>query len=191
MSKYILISGSPRKGNTDYVLLEIYNNLKGDKELIFLKDINLKHCNGCLNCYETNECVINDKMSKVFKKLLIADIIIIGSPNYYGNVSGLLKDFIDRTIPSYETKSLKNKKLISIMVGGGETQIAGKFHKEAIKGFVKFNQLDLVKTFNFKAFQADDLKQSPDDSKIEIDKIVGEIENSKISGNNGFLPPQE
>ena len=31
MPKYILISGSPRKGNTDYVLSEIYNNLKGSE----------------------------------------------------------------------------------------------------------------------------------------------------------------
>jgi len=180
MSKYILISGSPRKGNTDFVLSEIYNGLKGDKELILLRDISLKHCNGCLTCYRTNECVIDDKMSKIFKKLLAADVIIIGSPNYYGNVSGLLKDFIDRTIPSYETKSLKGKKLISIMVGGGETWITEKFHKEAIKGFVKYNQLDLIKTFNFKAFQANDLKQSSG-SKIEIDKIIKEIENSKVA----------
>ena len=36
MSKYILISGSPRKGNTEYVLLEIYNNLK--KEIQELKE---------------------------------------------------------------------------------------------------------------------------------------------------------
>ena len=179
MPKYILISGSPRKGNTDFVLSEVYNNIKGDKELIFLRDINLKRCNGCLSCYETNECVINDEMSKIFKKLLTADMIIIGSPNYYGNVSGLLKDFIDRTIPSYETKSLKNKKLISIMVGGGEAQITEKFHKEAIKGFVKYNQLDLIKTFNFKAFEANDLKQAPD-SKIETGKIVEEIENSEV-----------
>ena len=179
MPKYILISGSPRKGNTDFVLSNIYNNLKGDKELILLRNIDLNHCNGCLTCYETNKCVINDEMSRFFKKLLVADVIIIGSPNYYGNVSGLLKDFIDRTIPSYETKSLKNKKLISIMVGGGETQITEKFHKEAIKGFVKYNQLDLVETFNFKAFQANDLKQSPD-SKVKIDKIVKEIENSEV-----------
>ncbi len=179
MLKYILISGSPRKGNTDYVLSNIYNSLKGDKELIFLRDIDLKRCNGCLSCYKTNECVINDEMSGIFKRLLVADVIIIGSPNYYGNVSGLMKDFIDRTIPSYETKSLKNKKLISIMVGGGETQITEKFHKEAIRGFVKYNQLDLIKTFNFKAFQANDLKQSPD-SKIEIDRIIEEIENGKV-----------
>ena len=156
----LLICGSPRKGNTDWVLTEIYNNLNIDKELIFLRDKDINDCNGCLSCYKTNECVINDEMNEIFEKLLNADIIIIGSPNYYGNVSGLLKRFIDRTIPSYETKSLKNKKLISIMVGGSKVQITAKFHKDAIKGFVDYNQLDLIETFNFEAFHTTDLKQS-------------------------------
>ncbi|MCK5476570.1 MAG: hypothetical protein KAI55_01480, partial [Candidatus Aenigmarchaeota archaeon] len=59
-----------------------------------------------------------------------------------------------------ETKSLKNKKLISIMVGGSKVQITAKFHKDAIKGFVDYNQLDLIETFNFEAFHTTDLKQS-------------------------------
>jgi multimeric flavodoxin WrbA len=110
-------------------------------------------------------------MRNVFDKLLKAELIIIGSPLYYGNVSGLTKSLIDRTIPAYENELLKGKKLISIMVGGGETKITAKFHKEAIRGFVKYNKLKLLKIFNFQGFEANDLRDDPSAMK-EISKII-------------------
>ncbi|NOQ37962.1 hypothetical protein GQ472_03660 [archaeon] len=174
MTKYLLISGSPRKGNTDFVLSKVYESLNEKKELIFLRDLNFSHCKGCLTCYSTGACVIKDDMEQLFSSLLSADMIIIGSPLYYGNVSGLMKQFIDRTIPAYESKSLKDKQLLSIMVGGGKVQVTEKFHREAIKGFVKYNRLDLIETYNFEAFEADDLKQDVQ-SKMQISEIVRKI----------------
>ena len=172
--KVLAISGSPRKGNTDYILSKIYEKLDSEKELIFLRDLKLEHCTGCLSCQKTNECILDDDMKTLLEKLLAADIIIIGSPNYYGNVSGLMKDFIDRTHPCYKAESLKNKKLISIMVGGGKLQLTADFHKEAIKGFVKYNKLNLVKTFDFLGFHKNDSKE---DVNIEakISEILKEI----------------
>ncbi len=131
-----------------------------------------------LICHEKNECVIDDDMNKLHKKLLEADVIIIGSPNYYGNVSGLMKNFIDRTLPSYEIKSLRNKKLISIMVGGDKIQTTENFHKEAIRGFVKYNRLDLVGLYCFEAYDANDLKQNPE-SKNLISSIVNKLTHCK------------
>lgn len=174
MTKYLLISGSPRKGNTDFILSKIYENLNGKKELILLRNLNFSHCKGCLTCYSSGTCVIKDDMEQLFNKLLSADVIIIGSPLYYGNVSGLMKQFIDRTIPAYESKSLKSKQLVSIMVGGGKVQVTEKFHKEAIKGFIKYNELNLVDIYNFEAFEANDLKQNRQ-SKMQISEIARKI----------------
>ena len=175
MKKYILlISGSPRRGNTDFVLSKIYEKIDGRKELIRIKDLNFQHCQGCLKCYLTGKCVLQDDMSKLFSKLLMADLIVIGSPLYYGNISGLMKNFIDRTIPAYENNALKNKKLVSIMVGGGETKTTAKFHKEVIRGFVKYNKLNLITTFNFQAFEINDLKKDST-SVTGINKIVKKI----------------
>ena len=111
MTKALLISGSPRKGNTDFVLSKIYENISDDKELIFLREKQIKHCIGCLNCHNKPECVINDDMSEIRKKMLDSDVLIIGTPNYFDNISGLLKDFVDRTHPFYKAGLLKGKKL--------------------------------------------------------------------------------
>lgn len=174
MAGYLLISGSPRDGNTDFVLSKIYESLNGEKELVFLRALNFSHCKGCLACYSTGACVIKDDMEQLFSSLLSADLIIIGSPLYYGNVSGLMKQFIDRTIPAYRSRALKGKQLVSIMVGGGKVEITEKFHKEAIKGFIEYNRLNLIDTYNFEAFEADDLKQDVQ-SKMQISEIARKI----------------
>lgn len=174
MPKYLLISGSPRKGNTDFILSKIYKAIKGDKELIFLKDKKIKHCLGCLICHSRPKCAINDDMAEILGKLLKSDIIIMGTPNYFDNVSGLLKDFIDRTHPFYKTESLKNKKLILIMVGGGEIKGSQKYLDLVMKGFIKYQKFNLIGSYCFKALYSIDLKQNPK-SMIQIEKIIKKI----------------
>lgn len=178
MPKYILILGSPRKGNTDYILSEIFNKLGNGAKLVFLRDLKINFCKGCLACYETGKCVQADDMEGLFQKLLEAKLIILGSPLYYGNVSALTKNFIDRTIPAYDHELLKNKKIISIMVGGGDTATTEEFHKEVIRGFVKYNKLNLIKRFNFQGFEADDLlKEQGVEGKIsEIVELIKECD---------------
>jgi multimeric flavodoxin WrbA len=57
-------------------------------------------------------------MTEIRNKMLDSDNIIIGTPNYFDNISGLLKDFVDRTHPFYKFELLKGKKLVLIMIGG-------------------------------------------------------------------------
>lgn len=174
MAKTLLISGSPRKGNTDFVLSRIFDKLNGDKELIFLKDKNIKHCIGCLSCHEKPECVLDDDMAEIGEKMLSADIMIVGTPNYFDNVSGLLKDFIDRTHPFYKSELLKDKKVILIMVGGGGVSGSQKYLGHSMYGFVKYLKLNLIGSYCFQALNQNDLKKDPD-SILKIDEIVAKI----------------
>ena len=43
------------------------------------------------------DCVIKDDMMSVYPKLLNADAIVLATPGYMGMLSGLLKNFLDRT----------------------------------------------------------------------------------------------
>ena len=67
------------------------------------------------NRFETRLFDVKDLNNKI---PIEADLIVIGTPNYFDNVPGLMKDFIDRTVPFYETDKLKGKKLITIVTGG-------------------------------------------------------------------------
>lgn len=165
MTKFLLISGSPREGNTDYILKKIFSGIKSkDKELIILRNKKIEHCCGCLSCDDNKmKCVIKDDMKDIFKELRWADVLIIGTPNYYDNVSGLLKDFIDRTNPYFETEFFKGKKLIDIVVGGGKVTNSKKVSMQAIKSFADSHKLTMISSYQFSGI---------DLNAIENDKIA-------------------
>ena len=119
--KLIAICGSPRKnGNTEIMLKETLKEAQkqGAKtELIQLAGKNIKYCLGCDDC--RYPCRIKDDMGKIYKKMIKADVIIIGSPVYYCNVSGLLKNFMDRcTCLTHPELKLKDKVGGAITVSG-------------------------------------------------------------------------
>lgn len=172
--KYLLISGSPRNGNTDFILTEIFNKLKGRKEILFLRDKNIKHCEGCLSCHNRFDCIIKDDMAEIREKILNTDVFIIGTPRYFDNMTGLLKDFIDRLHPFYRPELLKNKKVILIMVGGGEIESSSRHLAATTSGLIKYLKLDLVGSFCFKALHSDELRQDTT-AKEQIENIVQKI----------------
>lgn len=100
MLKIVGIIGSPRKkGNTDTLVNSVLDGCKeyGAKiEKIYLSDLNYKGCIGCEGCKKTGKCVIKDDMQIVYDKINNADGIVLGSPTYFYNVTGLTKMFMDR-----------------------------------------------------------------------------------------------
>ena len=121
MVKVLAVVGSPRKQNT-YKLVEavadaVAKNKNVTTELIQLSDFNIEHCAGCGEfCEKTGKCKIEDDMQKLYPKLKETDVLIIGTPTYYWNVTGVVKDFIDRTNPLYTPQSLKGKIGVAVAV---------------------------------------------------------------------------
>jgi multimeric flavodoxin WrbA len=157
--KILLISASPRSGNCETILRKISKEVPG--ELILLKDKDIRHCTGCLACHTRPECIIDDDMKQILDKMRAADVLVIATPNYFANMTGLAKDFIDRTHPCYKPKTLKGKKVIFIMVGGSSVEKSATALKEAMYGFVKYQGLDVIGSF---AFQ--------DRFEVPTDKII-------------------
>jgi len=105
--KIIGVCGSPRRGNTEWMLkklLEAASAEGADVELLLLRKMNVRTCYGCLSCEKGGVqrkgiCKIKDDMTAVYPKLLAADAIVLATPVYFEMLSGLLKNFIDRTCP--------------------------------------------------------------------------------------------
>lgn len=179
--KTLLISGSPRAGNTEFVLQQIHDQIKTDKQLILLRNKNIKHCQGCLACDVTNKCIQDDDMREIYKQLEQADLFVIATPNYFENVSGLLKNFIDRTNPFYGTDKLKDKKVIYIVTGQTKEKHCQKVFDNAFKIFTFTHKLDDIGHFCSQAEKINDLKNNPDSEK-QIKKIVSLI--NDLEGKN-------
>jgi multimeric flavodoxin WrbA len=101
MLKAIGIVGSPRKsGNTEILTtycLKAVAEEGIETELIRLAGLDIKGCNACGYCFEhPGECSIEDDLQPIHQKMLDADIIIIGSPVYYGSATSLVKGLLER-----------------------------------------------------------------------------------------------
>ncbi|MEG0371365.1 MAG: flavodoxin family protein [Clostridium sp.] len=94
------IVGSYRKmGNTDILVKKVLEGAKENgitTDYIFLPDFNIKDCTGCEGCKNTYKCVIKDDMQKIYSLIEEADAIVIGSPTYFYNVTGITKNFLNR-----------------------------------------------------------------------------------------------
>lgn len=173
MTKFLLISGSPRQSNTEFILRKIFEALPNDKELILLREKNVNRCKGCLSCDKLKRCVQQDDMQAIYPKMQAADILIIGTSNYFDNVSGLMKDFIDRTNHFYKTNKLKNKKVFFIVVGGGKIKNSQRV-VEALKYFAEAHKLDVAGSYCFQALHLDDIANNPAALR-KIEKIIAQI----------------
>lgn len=110
--KVIAINGSPRKNwNTDILCqkaLEGAASRGAETELIHLYDYEFKGCVSCLACHlksqmDNPHCFYKDALTPVLDKCLEADAIIIGSPVYYGYVTGMVRSFMERFLFPVDT----------------------------------------------------------------------------------------
>ncbi len=108
--KVIAINGSPRKKwNTATLLqkaLEGAASRGAETELIHLYDLNYKGCISCFACKTKGgksygKCAVQDDLTPLFSRIEMSDAIILGSPIYYGTVSGEMKSFMERLLFPY------------------------------------------------------------------------------------------
>lgn len=117
----IAISGSPRKnGNTETLLQRLLARL-GEKgitgELMPLRDKTIKGCRACTECSRRKDRTCNtkdDDFHVVFEAMQRADIIVVGSPVYFGSASPEMMALLDRA--GYVSRS--NGHLFSRKIGG-------------------------------------------------------------------------
>ncbi len=85
-------------------------------------------CDGCMRCGEKPDafCVLEDDMEEIYRKLLWADGLIIGSPVYYGYPSGQLKSMMDRTVALRGNPAEGDKKPMRLKVGGAISVAGGR-----------------------------------------------------------------
>lgn len=122
MLKVVGIVGSPRAGgNTEFMVRTTLKNIETEcieTELVTLHDKNISYCMGCDGCKKTNKCVIEDDMMELTDKIMEADGIIMSSPVYFGDMTGLAKTFIDRLRPLRNVHAFEYKVCGAISTGG-------------------------------------------------------------------------
>ena len=96
----VALMGSPRKhGNTDMLMDEM---IKGAEEKghnvkkYYINDLEVHPCRGCNVCMQGKDCVFKDDGLKITHEIAEAEGLIVGTPIYFGQMTGALKVLIDR-----------------------------------------------------------------------------------------------
>jgi multimeric flavodoxin WrbA len=110
--KAIAVNGGPRKKWNTATLLN--SALEGaaangsETEIVHLYDLSFKGCVSCFACKTRGgasygSCGFKDALSPVLDRIAAADILLIGSPIYFGTVTGELRSFLERLLFPYGT----------------------------------------------------------------------------------------
>lgn len=98
------INGSPRKTwNTAQLLREALKGAEAagaETALIHLYDLAYKGCVSCFGCKRKGaipcHCYLKDDLSPVLETVLQSDVLLLGSPIYFGNITGEMRSFLER-----------------------------------------------------------------------------------------------
>ena len=110
--KIVALMGSPRKNSNsttlDNAFLEQAAQLGAQTQAFALNQLNYKGCQGCYACKGKSEtCAVKDDLAPVLAALAQADLWVVASPIYFGQISGQLKSCLDRwfsfLVPDYMT----------------------------------------------------------------------------------------
>ncbi|MGA7720358.1 MAG: flavodoxin family protein [Ignavibacteriaceae bacterium] len=108
--KLIAVCGSARKqGNTSKMLHQVIEGAKSagaETEFVNLFDLDYKDCMSCYACKlkgrkSFGHCTLNDELKPLLECIEQSDVIVLGSPVYYGNLSGQMRSFTDRLLFQY------------------------------------------------------------------------------------------
>ena len=110
--KVIAINGSPRKKWNTATMLQ--KSLEGalsrgaETELLHIYDIKFKGCISCFSCKTIDgpsygRCAVKDDLIPILQRIEKTDVLILGSPIYFGTVTGEMRSFMERLFFPYMT----------------------------------------------------------------------------------------
>ena len=106
MKKIVVIDGGPRRNmNTAQMLQKLAEGARSVSEdievkIVRLYDLDYKGCMSCMACKikgkASNVCKFKDALTPVLEEIAQADGLVMGSPIYFGDVTGQMRTFLER-----------------------------------------------------------------------------------------------
>jgi multimeric flavodoxin WrbA len=134
--KVIGLYASP-KGKDSNTLRLVNAVLAGTKdegaetELVDIYSLHIGYCTACGTCYAKGECTLLDDFPDLFDRMMNADGIVLGAPNYVDSVPAPMKAVFDRMSDAIHCQMLTGKFGCSVCTAGGsgESDVVGYMNK--------------------------------------------------------------
>jgi multimeric flavodoxin WrbA len=122
--KIIGLNASP-KGNESKTLKLVNAVLEGAKvkgaqtEIVDVYKLHIDYCTACGTCYATGQCTLLDDFPDLFDRLMNADGIVLGAPNYIDSIPAPMKAVFDRMADAIHCQMFFDKYGCSVCTAGG------------------------------------------------------------------------
>ena len=99
----VILNGSPRPdGLISRMMEHAAKTIGGEVSLFSPSRMHIQPCTGCMACRREGVCRLpEDDAQRVADLLRQADLIVVGTPVYWANMSGPLKVLFDRLVPVF------------------------------------------------------------------------------------------
>ena len=173
--KITVINGTEKKGVT-YKLKEIFLEQFRDRAEItefYLPKDGPDFCMGCTACFLGNQnlCKDAEKVQKIEKALLEADLLVFTSPAYVFHTTGAMKALLDhfgyRWMPHRPAKEMFGKRAVIITqcLGAG-----GASAEKDIKDSLSWWGISYIRKCNFKLMSEIHWDKLPEKKRVEMTK---------------------
>lgn len=120
----LMINGSPRAASVSTALARelcsVLTQRGAQLTSVRLADLTYRGCIACMACKSSHDhCVLKDGLTDVLAALYNADVLVLSTPVYFGDVTAQTKGFIDRMFsvltPDFYESPIKSR------LGSGRT----------------------------------------------------------------------
>lgn len=100
------------RGNTYVIIDEFAEGARAagaEVEVIQLAEKEINHCIACVKCWTKTpgRCAFHDDQAELLEKFMQSDIVVMATPVYGHNVTGIMKTFLDRMTPIIDPHLVK------------------------------------------------------------------------------------
>jgi multimeric flavodoxin WrbA len=122
--KIIGINASPKgeKSQTRRLVMGVLEGARqagADVTFIDLCSLDIAYCTACGTCYAKGECIHDDDFPMLYRKMVDADGIVLGSPNYINQVTAQMKTMLDRMADGIHCQEFTGKYACAVSTAGG------------------------------------------------------------------------
>lgn len=99
----LILNASPRRhGNIATMLETMKTEAERRGATVTIEEVqrlNVRPCMACMKCRSTLRCVLpEDDAQRILRLIEACDVLVVGSPCYWGNIPGTLKTLFDRIV---------------------------------------------------------------------------------------------
>ncbi|MDD1716201.1 MAG: flavodoxin family protein [Methanolinea sp.] len=122
--KVLGLSASPRAGESRTLqlvnaVLQGAESMGAETELVDIYSLEIGYCTACDTCHVSGDCTLIDDFPDLLEKMMNADGIVLGSPNYIDSIAAPLKAVFDRMAGAIHCQMLTGKYACAVCTSGG------------------------------------------------------------------------